>query len=80
MLRYRTRESGHCADDCLYTLDLSLQVGDDDPASVTDYPGAHWIVDRYLLVRGGREGNVKLIDLGTGDEIYSDLHSAAWVF
>ncbi|MBT8077344.1 MAG: ankyrin repeat domain-containing protein [Gammaproteobacteria bacterium] len=79
VLRYDRGESGHCVDDCVYTIGMELQLPGRDPIVLADYSGNNAVVDRYALVRTGSQEYSELIDLGTGESVFGPLQLAGWL-
>ncbi len=78
-VRYGMSESGHCADDCVYTAGLWLRIDDTQEVVLTGYHGNNSVVGRYALVRMPPDADYALIDLATGRSLFGALGTAGWV-
>lgn len=80
LLHYTMGESGHCAEDCVYTRGLSLELPHQGTVNIAEYGGNNGIVDRYALVSKRPWPRSELIDLGTGKSVFGELQVAGWYF
>lgn len=79
LLHYSMAESGHCAEDCVYTSGLSLELPDQRTIRIAKSGGNNAIVDRYALVWTPTRPRSELIDLGTGKSVFGELQIAGWL-
>lgn len=80
LLHYGMGESGHCAEDCVYTRGLSLEFPNQSTVKIAEYGGNNGIVDRYALVSKRPWPRSELIDLGTGESVFGEFQVAGWFY
>ena len=79
LLHYGKGESGHCAEDCVYSSGLSLALPNRGTVKIAKVGGNNAIVDRYALVWTRQPKRSELIDLGTGESVFGEFQIASWL-
>ena len=76
-LRAYTGPSAHF--DLVYTFDVELTAGTRAPINLSGNQCMTSVVGRYLLLAEFFQGRFGVTDLGTGENMLSDLKAAMWL-
>ena len=77
VLEFYTSPSEHT--DTLHTFSINLPIDSDPPRNLSKNQCLTSIVGRYILVYEFFRGRFELTDLGTGETVFSNLSTAAWI-
>lgn len=65
--------------DSLHTFSINLSISSEPPRNLSKNQCQTSIIGRYILVYEFFRGRFELTDLGTGETVFSNLSTAAWI-
>ena len=77
ILKFYTSPSAHTDTRHTFSIDLSIDSG--PPKNLSKNQCLTSIVGRHILVYEFFRGRFELTDLGTGETVFSNLSTAAWI-